>query len=761
MKRISIRAIVALFIFVVPVLAQQDRGSIRGRLETATGQPITRAEVSIVETSVSTRTDSAGTFALINLAPGTYTLLIESNRFGSHARSVDVVAGEETETVITIDVGVHTEEIVVSASPDARTSSEVYQPIAVLNDQDLLERSEASLGETLNSEPGVSSTYFGPGSSRPVIRGLGGDRIRILEDGIGGGDASNISPDHAVTSDPLSAERIEIVRGPATLLYGSAAVGGIVNVFDGSIPDTLPGEKVTGTVDLIAGTVADETTGSIRLEGGAGAIAWHVDYLNRQTGDYEIPGPAEAEHEEEEHEGEEHEEEEHEGFLENSSLDTETGTVGASWIFNRGFAGVAVSRFETNYGIPGHAHGHEDEEGEDGDHEEEEGVRVDMNQTKIDFRSRIDVGGFIRNVKVRAGTTDYEHDELEGEEIGTHFENDGWEARVEAAHRDIGPFRGAFGAQVSRRDFVAVGEEAFVPPNETDMNALFVFEEMERGDWNFQAGARWEQQDVSTPGAELPDRSFDGVSASVGALWNAADTPWSVALSVARTERLPTAEELYSNGPHVATSSFEIGDPLLNKETALSGDLTFRARADRFEGEITIFRTEFSDFIYLQPTGLEEDELPVFTYLQDDADFHGVELIGHYDFLHWDPHHVELEVGGDWVEGSLEDGRNLPRIAPMRVFTALLYEAERLFGRFEVRHVFDQDDVAELEESTDGYTFLNANLGYRFIVAETSHMIMLRGRNLTDELARSHVSPLKDVAPLPGRDVSLAYRIIF
>ena len=764
MRGLMTRVLIALCFPVLPILAQTDLGSIHGRIETANGQPLPGAAVTLIETSGATRTTSDGTFLFAALPAGTYNLLIESNRFGTHSRAIDVAAGEEARPVITIDVGVHTDEIVVTASPDARAASEVYQPIAVLNDQEVLERAEASLGETLDGEAGVSSTYFGPGSSRPVVRGLGGDRIRILEDGIGVGDASNVSPDHAVTTDPLSAERIEIVRGPATLLYGSAAVGGVVNIFDGSIPETLPMEDLTGSLNLIAGSVSDETTGSVKLEGSAGELAWHVDYLNRKTDDYEIPGPAEAHHEDEE-EGEHEEEEGFDGVLPNSSIDTENGTIGASWVFGRGFAGIAVNRFETNYGIPGHGHGHgEEEEEHEGEEEEhgEEGVRIDMEQTRVDFRSRLDFENtLLRNLKIRAATTDYEHDELEGDEVGTHFENDSWEARIEAVHRDIGPVKGALGFQVSRRDFLAVGEEAFVPPSETDMEALFMFEEMTRGQWNFQAGARWESQDVSTPVAELPDRSFEGFSASAGALWRAEGRPWSLALSLARSERLPTAEELYSGGPHAATTSFEIGDPFLSEEVGLSIDLSLRATTDDLRGEFTVFQTDFSDFIYLRPEGREEDGLPVFLYLQNDATFRGIEFVGHYDFLHWDPHHLELEIGGDWVEGELDGGENLPRIAPMRLFAALLYELDEFSAELELRHVFEQDDVAQFEEETDGYTMVNANLAYRFLVGETSHLVMLRGRNLTDELARNHVSPLKEVAPLPGRDLSLAYRVIF
>lgn len=737
-------------LFPASIVTAQQTGSIRGRIETAGGRAIAQATVTIIETSASARTSSAGEFSFSNLQPGTYNLLIESSRVGAHSRSVDVAAGEEATPIISIDIGVHSEEIVVTASPDARRVSEVYQPIAALNEQELLERAEASLGETLSKEPGVSSTYFGPGSSRPVIRGLGGDRIRVLEEGIGAGDASNVSPDHAVTSDPLTASRIEIVRGPATLLYGSAAVGGVVNLIDDRIPDALPTQDVTGQINLIVGSVANEVSGGVTLGGAVDSIAWHLGYTDRSMDDYEIPES-----------GGDHEDEgEPSGVLENSSLDTSSGAAGLSWILPRGFAGFSVARFATNYGIPG-AHGHGEEHDDDEEHSESESVRIDMTQTRYDFRGRLDLGGIVENIKLRAGLTDYEHVELEGDEIGTTFENDGWEARIEAVHRPIGPVRGAIGAQVSRRDFVAVGEEAFVPANQTETAALFIFEELSRGPLSYQGGLRWERQNVTADSPDLPARSFDGVSASAGAVWNRASSPVSLGVSVARTERLPTAEELYSNGPHIATNSFEVGDPLLNPETAFSIDATARGSWDRFRGEVSVFRNGFSDFIYLAPTDEMDDDLRVFRYEQRDATFHGVELEGHFELYHSEPHHVELDMGADTVRGNLEGGGDLPRITPARVFVGVQYEGDALFGDVELRHTLEQDRVATFEEPTGAYTLLNANVGYRFLWGEISHLLLIRGRNLTNELARSHVSPLKDVAPLPGRDFSLAWRVLF
>ncbi|HUO84136.1 MAG TPA: TonB-dependent receptor, partial [Thermoanaerobaculia bacterium] len=456
---------------------------------------------------------------------------------------------------------------------------------------------------------------------------------------------------------------------------------------------------------------------------------------------------------------EDHEEEE--GILENSSIDTNSGTAGVSWITPRGFLGVSVNRFETNYGVPGHGHHEEEGLSAQQEEEEEEHVRIDMNQTRFDLKGERTFDGLLRRVRVRFGTTDYEHVELEGAEIGTEFTNEAWEGRIEAAHGPLGALEGTVGAQISRRDFAAFGEEAFVPPTETGTEALFVFEELERGDWSYQFGARYEHQDVTVHAADLPDRSFSGLSGSIGAVWFAEGAPGIIAASIARAVRLPTAEELYSNGPHAATRTFEVGDVNLDEETSLGVDLSFRRNVGPVQGELTLFWSDFSGFIFPHPTGEVEDGLPVFFYRQSDATFTGLEALMHITVWEREPHHLEIEIGGDLVDADLDGGGNLSRIAPARLFAGLIYQGERWFADVTARHVFDQDDVADFEEPTDGYTLLEANAGFRFLMGETAHQVILRGRNLTDELARSHVSPLKEVAPLPGRDLSLAYRLIF
>lgn len=755
--------------------AARPTGVLTGKVVTADGVAVPGAEVRVTELRRRAVTGEDGSFRFEALPPGDYLLEATSPRLGAAVDRVRVTAGGTAEITLALDLAVHQEEILVTASPDARSQSEVAQPTSVLAGEELMLQMQPTLGETLNQEPGVTSTFFGVGASRPVIRGLGGDRIRVLESGIGSGDASTTSPDHAVSVDPLAAEQIEVLRGPATLLYGSSAVGGVVNVIDNRVPDSLPGAPIGGSVELRGGTVADERGGAASLDGALGSrFAWHVDLLKRETDDYEIPGFAEsaALRAEEGEEGEEHEQVR--GLAENSATDTESGTVGLSWIGDHAFFGLATGRYNSLYGIPGgHSHGHEHEEGEEEEeeHEEEEEapVRVDLEQRRWDLRGGVTQPfGIFRGVNLRFGSTDYEHRELEGDEVGTRFLSDSWEGRLELLQKRHGALTGSFGLQAQSRDFEAIGEEAFVPPTQTDNWALFTFQEIERGPWRFQFGGRFERQDVT---ADLPsdpdavegpdDRSFDGLSGSAGLVWQSGED-YSLGLSLARSTKLPNAEELFSNGPHLATNAFEIGDPGLDPETSLSADLTLRKTSGPFTGELNLFLNRFDDFIFESATGEEEDGLPVFRYTQRDAEFRGAELSGLYELIHAEPYHVDLELGVDYVRAELRDtGDPLPRIPPLRYRLGLHYRGEKLHGLIEGQRVEEQDRVAALERPTEGYTLLNASVGYRFFAADMVYDVLLRGTNLTDEEARNHVSFLKDLVPLPGRDVNLALRLTF
>jgi iron complex outermembrane receptor protein len=748
-------------------LSAQGPGVVAGRVLAASGDAAADAQVTLIELRRRTVADPEGRFRLENVPPGQYLLEVLSERFGNAVRSVTVQPGESVEVEVTLDRAVHFEEVVVTVGPEGRGLGETYEPVATLSGSDLATRRQPTLGETLAAEPGVSATSFGAGASRPIIRGLGGDRIRVLESGIGTGDASSTSPDHAVSTDPLSAESIEIVRGPATLLYGGSAVGGVVNVLDRRIPAYVPDAAVTGSLDLRGGTVADERTGGLSLDGGLGSrVAWHGEYVRRNTHDYEIPGFAESERlrEQEEEEGGEHEDEEHEeafGVLPNSALESEAGAVGLSYVGDGGFVGASYSGFDTFYGIPGGHHHEEEPAGAEGEGEEEEEapVRIDLQQRRVDVRGEVNRAfGVLRGLRARLGVTDYEHVELEGTEVGTRFTNDYWEGRIDAPHGAVGPLSGSVGLQVSSRDFAAVGEEAFLPPSETDAWALFAFEELTAEPWSIRAGARFESQSVATDELE---RSPEGLSVSLGTVWWV-HPAWAVSLSLTRAVKLPNAEELFSNGPHIATNAFEIGDPDLGSETSTGADLSLRRIEGPLAGELTLFATRFDDYIFESQTGEEEDGLRVLRYVQRNASFVGGELHADVELVHAEPHHLVLELVADAVRAELVDeDEPLPRIPPVRFGGGLRYQGDRWRASTEVRRTTEQDRVAPFEEPTEGYTMWNAAVAWRVFAGATVHELELRGTNLADEEARNHTSFLKDVVPLPGRDISLSYRVTF
>ena len=766
-----------------------EPGSIAGRLTPPHDHDFVLSTVRIPDLALKVDVAADGSFRFDAVRPGSYLLEARVPSLGVAVERVEVTPGAETSVEIEITPGSHFEEIVVTATADARDPLDLASPTVSLSGQELALRLESSLGETLAGEPGISSTFFGPGASRPIIRGLAGDRVRMLEGGLGTGDASGISADHAVSADPGQAERLEVIRGPATLLYGSSAIGGVVNVIDERIPTSRGTGGVRGSLELRGGTVSDERSGSATLNGGRGNWAWHADAFVRESDDYEVPGFARLEgdeHEEDEHEEDEHEEDEHEeeepfGTVPNTDIESEGGRIGVSYFFgDKGFFGVSVSGFDTNYGLPGglehaehgdeHGDEHEEDEHEEDEHddEHEEGVpvRIDMEQRRLDLRGEVrrPFSGF-EALKLRLGGTDYEHLELEGDEPGTFFFNDFFEGRVELvqSRRELAGgivHGGSLGLQYFDRDLEAVGAEAFLPETASERWALFTLQELEAGPLRWQLGARFESQDVDPTSDVVSSTSHDGVSASVGMVWEVSDT-FSLAASAARSVKLPAAEELYSDGLHVATQAFEIGDPDLVEEVGLGLDLSFRVATERVSGELTLFRQDFDDFIFQAFTGEEEDGFPVVLYSQDDAELTGAELKARIELYERDGHHVHLQLVGDVVNAELDAGGNLPRIPPLRLGGGLHYHSEAWSASAEVRWVDDQTDIAEGESPTDGYTLVNASIGYRLLFKNQILDFLLRGRNLTDEEARSHTSFLKNVAPLPGRDVSLALKFLF
>lgn len=735
----------------------QEAGSLEGRVTVVSGAPAEGVSVSLVELRESATTDASGRYRFEDVPAGLYLLEASSPRFGRSISRVEVAAGESATHDVRLDVDVHHEFVVVTAQSDPRSDAELARPVAVLEASALQVELEPTLGETLKAVPGVHSTYFGPGASRPVIRGLGGDRIRVLEDGIGSFDASSTSPDHAVSFDPISAKRVEVVRGPATLLYGSSAVGGVVNTIDDRIPDARSDRLLQGVADLALGSVSDERSGAAALRAGQGPFVFRGEYARRETGDVSIPGFAESASLRAAEAEQGGTEDEAFGMLPNSAIENESFGAGAAVVGRRGFFGVAVREFDTLYGVPG---GHAGEEAEGG--EGAEAVRIDLQQRRLDVRGgRTQPFGPFRAGKLRFGAADYEHVELEGTEVGTRFLNDGWEGRLELLHRPLGSLSGSVGVQVAQRDFEAIGEEAFVPPSETLSWALFAFEEVGSGPVRGQLGLRWERQKVDARGETSQGRSFDGISGSVGALWSLPGG-LGAGLTLARSVKLPNAEELYSNGPHLATRSFERGDPDLENETSLGLDLSLRKRAGRLNAELNLFANRFDRYIYERLTGEVVDGLPVVRFSQADARFVGGELEAHLDVLEEEPHHLDVELSADVVRARLTGlDEDLPRIPPARLGLGLHYQSQVWDARVEVRHAFEQDRTAPFERPTDGYTFLNASVGYRLFVGRTVWDLMLRGTNLTDAEGRAHTSFLKDSVPLPGRNLRLSARVAF
>lgn len=709
--------------------------SISGRVLTATGEPAPGTRLTILELKRRTTAGADGTFRFDGVPRGTYLIEAESPRYGHGIERV--VASEPAKPVeVRLDIGAHREEITVTASGEARATEELAQAVDVVQGAELAQRLQPQLGETLSAQPGVTSTFFGQGASRPIIRGLGGDRIRILEGGIGAGDVSDTSPDHAVTVNTLTTERVEVVRGPATLLYGSSAIGGVVNAIDSRIATYLPDSVVSGIGDFGIGSVADEKRGAIALDGRAGRFVLHADASKLTATDYSIPGFAKRSPEEGDPRG----------VVPNSATKTDGAAGAVTYVGTGGYLGVSYSGWNSLYGNPA-----------------EEEVRLDVNQRRVDVQGEITTPfTFLRGAKVRFGRNDYHHVELEGDEVGTRFNDNGWEGRLELPHKAIGPFTGAFGVQVRRRDLEAIGVERFIPPTTSDSQGVFLFEEVPIGPLRLQLGGRWEHQSVDSPETvEVQNRTFNGYSSSLGLVWvPAAD--WSIGLSVARTTKIPNAQELFANGPHVGTNAFEIGDPFLANEIATGVDLSVRRTQGSVSGSVSAFYNRFSGFIYERFTEEVEDELQVIRYTQADARFWGGE--GHVDveLVHSDPHHITLELGADYVRAELTDNDDpLPRIPPLRFSVGLRYTGSPFQGMVEVRRVQSQPRAAPFETETAGYTMLNASAGYRHFLGPVVLDLLLRGTNLTDVEARNHLSFLKDVAPLPGRNVSLGLRATF
>jgi iron complex outermembrane receptor protein len=656
------------------------------------------------------------------------------------------------------------EHVLVSV-PLHKTNAETALPITVLAGDELHRAMSSTLGDTLANTPGLAKASFGPGVGQPVIRGQQGSRVTVLQNGTSSADASNLSADHAVAVESMLADSIEILRGPATLLYGGGAIGGVVNVLDNRIPTSLePGSS--GGVEYRHDAAAAMDAVIMRADIGVGSFAWHADALYRDWADLEIPGEAvrdddHAAHEDEDHAGH--------GFIDNSDGRTTNLTLGGSYHFEDGFAGLAVARLENEYGIPASAHAHDDSEpDESGDEVEEGGVRLDVEQTRYD--ALLHWHEPLAGLEVLRGFltyTDYSHDELEpGGELGTQYNNETWEGRLEIVHEPVGPLHGVFGVQAKDGQFSALGEEAFIPKTESEGLGLFLLEDLHRGAWTFEAGLRVDFDERKPTVAGL-DTDFTAVSGSASALWDI-HPQWMLGLALSRAERAPAIEELYSNvisdDPldwvvHAATGVIEVGDPDLDTEASGNADVSLHWDLDQHFIDVTLFYNDFSDYVGLINSGQSVDDVSVVVYAQGDAEFYGAEFNSRFQLPGLWGGALTLGVLADTVRGEFTSGGDVPRLPADRIGSQLTWAGEQLELWGEVTVAADQDRPGQNEEPTQGYTRWDLGADFRLQFSGSDTLLFLKLKNVGDEEIRLSTSFLRDVAPEGGRSLEAGIRV--
>lgn len=660
--------------------------------------------------------------------------------------------------------------VFITGSPLGSDLFEMVEPVNLLQGRNLLLKQQPTLGATLAQELGVSASSFGPNASRPIIRGLGGFDVRLLNNGVGLLDASSASPDHAVAVSPFAVDRIEVIRGPATVLYGGGAIGGVVNTIDSRIAREPASRNFSGAASYRYETASELGAGGARLDGGNDRFRLHADaYATRNrelkipdaawTADVQAqrgePGPL--------------------GRLPNSQGESQTYGLGATAFLDRGgHAGVSYSRYTTTYGTVA-----------------EPDVTIDLKQEAWNFAGELrDALPGFSAVRMKYGYNDYEHTEFEGSEAGTVFKSDGWNLRLEGLHIPIGPFTGAIGFEAASVDFSALGDEAFVPSTRTQNLAAFVYEEASYQAWKFSLGARIERSKVDAAefvaaGLPVNSVSFTPWSGAVGAFY-ALDKDWGLGANLQYTQRAPSSQELFADGPHVATDQFEVGNRALDKIRSSSIEIALRKRGEGLTGTIGAFHSTFSNFVGLFPTGIyrnpedrsvapgpepyldpvtgeEVTPMQQYDYRQVGARFYGLEAEVGLPVWQEGSHRLTLKLRGDYVRASDRDnGQPLPFIPPLRLGASLNYQRDALTATLGALRASAQDRVPSFQTETPGYTDLYLNAAYMWTLArDVSLEVFVQATNLLDETIRYSTSSLKDIAPEGGRSVMAGVRGTF
>jgi iron complex outermembrane recepter protein len=634
------------------------------------------------------------------------------------------------------------EEVIITASPLISDPIDQSQSVAQIPNTELLRSGGFGLGDALRDVPGVTSSSFSPGAVRPVIRGFDATRVRVTENGIGSHDVSDISGDHGVPIDPLSATRIEVLRGPGTLRYGSQAIGGVVNAINNRIP--LDVSEGTG-VELFTGGASNgwERMGGGLVDYRGGNLALHVDGLLRGADDYETP----------------------QGTQPNTYAFGRGVALGGAYVDGMSGAGASYNHFFSHYGIANEPGG--------------EVSHIDLTQNTYAGAGRLDAPlPGIQTITARGGYSDYSHDEIVGGEgVLATFNNKEWEGRLEAMHAPFGPFAtGAAGVQWDHRDFEALGEGAdYLLPAKTRSLGFYVFERFNLGNaFSLEAAGRVERNSTrgSTNALGGFDRDFTPTSIALGALIKPMAS-FSLGLNLSQTERAPSPSELFAQGRHEASHTFEFGDPTLGKERARSAE--FVAHYDGEDGRhatFSAFRTQFDGFIAGLLSGNSYDadgnflpgdsgEFKELFYRQRDATFWGFEAQAHLPLWSVADGNVGVDAQADYVRAEFDAGGNVPRIPPLRYGGGLFFERNGLELRAGLLHTTSQNEVALNEEPTDGYTMVNASAVFRVYDGDAGAMnVSLSGSNLTDERAHNHVSLTKEFVELPGRSFRLMLHFV-
>ncbi len=633
---------------------------------------------------------------------------------------------------------------------EGQTQDEFAQSVNVLHGKTLERKKSNSIGETVRDELGVSSTYFGPGASRPIIRGLGSNRVRVLQNGLGALDASSISEDHAVSIEPYFADQIEILRGPATLRYGPGAIGGVVNVINNRIPSSLEKNALEFKGLVEHATVSDGNTAALMLNGAIDSFAWYVDGLTRDTNDYDIDGFANED------------EPESKNRLSNSDLETDTYSIGGSFINESGMIGLAFNQLETKYGVPG---------AEEGD------VRIDLKQYRYEGSAELykPFSG-VESIALNATFNNYRHFEILEGEVETAFDNEELETRLEIVNEMNDQWHNALGIQYNDREFSALGEEAYIAPLDEQRYGIFAISHYHNDTWDLETGLRFDRTEFDPENGS--DEEFDIFSISLGVQRSLSNNA-QLNIYASRAERAPQEVALYADGPHLATLTFETGSTDIDEETSFNFEVGLEQSTDRYGWKVNTFYNHIEDYIYLASLDENNDgiadradeegmfeldgELLAGTYANDDAIFYGVEAEFETNLVNNEIYTIEGRVFGDYVRAKFDDNDlgNVPRISPARIGLGLDGTRGTWAGFVDLILVAEQNKEADLESDTSGYTLLNAGLDKTVYAGNVDLNIFVKGNNLLDEDARQHSSFQKDRVLMPGRNIVLGMKVVY